>query len=260
MAQKNRDILKNFFRKGNLPGEGQFAHLIDSMVNRIDDGISSTPEDGLRIIPQGDQGRLISFFAKDDANIPMWSIRLDNANNILSIKNRAGKSVFSANGDGFIGLGTDSPQTRLDVSGVVSMTGRRGIYTGEQAEHNGPVVVPADGKWHKILTHLDGCRGFEVVAGSGVRKTGRYALMHAIALNCFNGRRSKIKKVHATYRWFWQRIALKWTGNMHDYDLEVKTWMNYGDGAVIKCNITEIWHDPFLSDDETNRLPAKGAR
>lgn len=259
MAKKNRDILKKFFSEGNLPGAGHFADLIDSMVNRIDDGISSTPEAGLRITPQGDEGRLISFFAKDDANKPMWSIRLDKSNNILSIKNREGKSVFSANGDGFVGLGTDTPQTRLDVMGVVSMTGRRGIYTGDSAEHNGPIVVPADGKWHKLLTHLDGCRAFEIVAGTGAKKTGKYALMHAIALNCFNGRGKKIKKVHATHRWFWQRIALKWTGNTHDYDLEIKTWMNYGPDAIIKCNITNLWHDPLLNDDNSDLLPGKGA-
>ncbi len=259
MAKKNRDILKKFFSEGNLPEEGHFADLIDSMVNRIDDGISSTPEAGLRITPQGDQGRLISFFAKDDANVPMWSIRLDRSNNILSIKNRNGESVFSAKEDGYIGLGTDSPQTRLDVMGVVSMTGRRGIYRGDGAEQNGPIIKPADGKWHKLLTHLDGCRGFEILAGTGVKNSGRYALMHAIALNCFNGRGRKIKTVHATHRWFWQRIALKWTGNIDDYDLEIKTWMNYGPDAKIRCNVTEIWNDRFLNDDDLDQLPVKGA-
>lgn len=35
--KKNRDELKNFFRKGNVPTEEHFALLIDSMVNIIDD-------------------------------------------------------------------------------------------------------------------------------------------------------------------------------------------------------------------------------
>lgn len=258
MAQKNRDTLKNIFQNGNLPDEGQFADLIDSMVNKIEDGISSTSQWGLRITPRGDQGKLISFFAKGDGNKPEWSIQLDNANKILSIKNREGVSVFSATGKSNIGIGTEDPESRLDVRGVVSMAGRRGTYRTDGPEKAGPIIVRADKKWHKVLTHLDGCRAFEVIAGTGVRKTGRYALVHAIALNCFNGRKSKIKSIHATHRWFWQRIALRWTGNIHDYDLEVKTWINYGPDAVIKCHVTELWHDPFPDEADSERLRMDG--
>ena len=35
--KKNREELKNYFRKGNVPTEEHFALLIDSVVNIVDD-------------------------------------------------------------------------------------------------------------------------------------------------------------------------------------------------------------------------------
>jgi hypothetical protein len=39
MATK-RDVLKGYFRKNSIPTAGQFAELIDTMINQADDGIS----------------------------------------------------------------------------------------------------------------------------------------------------------------------------------------------------------------------------
>ena len=36
MAEKNRDELKGYFLKNAIPTEGNFADLIDSMLNRQD--------------------------------------------------------------------------------------------------------------------------------------------------------------------------------------------------------------------------------
>ena len=39
MPEKNRANLKNLFLKGKIPKEGDFHELLDSTVNKVDDGI-----------------------------------------------------------------------------------------------------------------------------------------------------------------------------------------------------------------------------
>ena len=43
----NRDSLKSVFTNGSRPNENNFGSLIDSMVNKVDDGISKNLKDGL---------------------------------------------------------------------------------------------------------------------------------------------------------------------------------------------------------------------
>ena len=51
MATKNRETLKNYFKKGGFATEKQFIDLIESSMNVIDDGISMQPKTGLKINP-----------------------------------------------------------------------------------------------------------------------------------------------------------------------------------------------------------------
>ena len=64
MASKNRETLKNYFKKGGFATEKEFSDLIDSSMNLIDDGISMTPRQGLKLNPLGSFSRVISFFKK----------------------------------------------------------------------------------------------------------------------------------------------------------------------------------------------------
>mgnify|MGYP006272440431 FL=1 len=267
MTARNRGTLKKFFKSGEMPRAGHFADLIDSMVNLIDDGIESGKEYGLKITPYEDKGHLISFFDKDNASKPSWSFVMDRFNNILSIENVEKETVFSAktiqdkkNGSrkNYVGIGTDNPVRELDVSGVVNMTGRRGTFTSENIEHNGVLCVPADKKWHKVLTNLKGCRMFEIVAGVGEKGTGKYALLHAIAMNCHNGKQKKIKKVHATFFWPWDKLGMGWTGITNNYYLEFETRREYGSDVYIKVSISELWHDPLFISKDNDEIKLDG--
>ena len=53
MGIKNRETLKNYFKKGGLATEKQFIDLIESSMNIIDDGLSMKPSTGLKINPLG---------------------------------------------------------------------------------------------------------------------------------------------------------------------------------------------------------------
>ena len=65
----------------------------------------------------------------------------------------------------------------LKVNGIVSMRGRKGIYKTGQ--------IPADGKWHNVLSDLNHHRGYEVIANVG--KDGLHGLTYAIVVKTYMG-------------------------------------------------------------------------
>ncbi len=73
----NRSTLKRFFQRGQIPTEVHFANLIDSTINKIDDGFAKDVEDGLKLSPIGDSQKLISFFEDIKETHPAWSISVN---------------------------------------------------------------------------------------------------------------------------------------------------------------------------------------
>ena len=53
--KKNRSELKTFFKTNAIPTEGNFADLIDAMLNQKDDGLVKLPNDPLCIEGDTDQ-------------------------------------------------------------------------------------------------------------------------------------------------------------------------------------------------------------
>ena len=49
MAKTNRKNLKDRFKNGRMPSESDFADLIDSMINALDEGYEKTAKDGLNM-------------------------------------------------------------------------------------------------------------------------------------------------------------------------------------------------------------------
>jgi hypothetical protein len=62
MSLQNRETLKSYFKKGQLPSEGNFNDLIDSLINKIDDGMSKTVDEGLMLSPIGESKKLLSLY------------------------------------------------------------------------------------------------------------------------------------------------------------------------------------------------------
>lgn len=274
-----RESLKHFFKKGKFPSEVHFSHLIDSSVNKLDDGFAKSEEDGLQLAPQGKSDRLISFFKHINDTHPEWQI------NFREIDNRNGLSIESVSTDaegkqishswvfidkeGRIGLNNTEPQHLLDVNGTVGMHTRVGSFLAGS--------VPGDGKWYPILSGLRGLQAFEVVARiGGLKNRGKYALTHAIALSTYGRSKSKIKQVRAHYGWFWNRISLRWKAKWQKeeggegewvYSLQVRTRSHYGNlpltGEVvpIRFHITRLWNDemdfPKLSVEEPDEGQAE---
>lgn len=240
MSLQNRETLKSYFRRGQLPSEGNFHDLIDSLINKVDDGMSKTVDDGLMLSPIGESKKLISFYKSIEDKSPEWRVEVNNADSNLCFSNRMGDTVTSINEQGRMGINTEEPSAELDVNGIVAQKGRTGTaYKGK---------VPADGKWYKVIEGLNGCHMFEFVAGVGKKKTGKYALLHAMAISTFGKSKNKIKKVQAHFGVRSNRIEIKWTGTIYEYNLEVRTRANYGENIYIRYHVQSLWNDPFMDD------------
>lgn len=260
MAKRNRETLKNFFKKGALPSEEQFADLIDSTLNMTDEGLSKSPQNGLEITSQGNHETLATFFQGNDPERPTWSLTYGSNNESLlftrrtEVKDAAPPLTITSSLDqegaltGRVGVNTDTPLYDLDVQGVVRAAGRIGVNPLPSP------TVPADGKWHDITDQLYGCHAFEIMAGVGKKKSGKYALMHAIAVNAFNPRGfffnlfNLKKRIHCTQSYYYSRgdkLKLRWCRGTGDrlYTLQLRTNTDYGKGIVIQYSITRLWFD-----------------
>lgn len=251
MAKRNRATLKKFFSKGMLPSEDNFHDFVDSTLNMIDEGFNKTPEKGLEISSLGLYEQLISLCRNDQ---PVWLVGYDGARDTLLFKktNAQGETLaLSLAPTGNVGIKQKNPQYDLDVGGVVRATGRIGVPL------SGHASVPADGQWYNITDELSGCQAFEVVAGVGKPKHGKYALLHTVAMNTFNPKgflfnflsfKNRIRCHHAYYRSFGDKLKLRWHGESRKYHLQLRSNSDYGDGIHIRYYLTQLWFDEDMSE------------
>lgn len=164
-----------------------------------------------------------------------------------------------------IGINCSSPSEALEVDGNVKSSGRVGRAFVDDTPAT--VAVKADGAWHAITPSLEGCQGLEVVAGVGVKHSGRYALLKAVALNTcnpthhwwnivawFKNKRS-IKSQHAYYGSRGDKLQLRWVSlpnkrpedhSARPYQLQIRSNTDYGANVNIRFHITKLWLDPFM--------------
>jgi hypothetical protein len=225
-----------------MPQSSSFDALINSTVNRIDDGISKTDEDGLMLSPEGDSNTVISIFQSIQDDEAKWTVDLNASDKeeglCFSEPGDGGGVRFFLQKGGNIGIATTKPAYLLDVNGTSATKSRVGTFAKG--------TVPANGKWQDVITGLNGCHGFELMARAGRPGQGRYALVQATALAAFGNSRSKIRKTQAYYGWFWNKICLRWTGTTFNYKLQMRTMINYGGDAKIAYHVTNIWSDEIM--------------
>jgi hypothetical protein len=239
----NRATLKGFFKKGRVPTEVHFSNLIDSTINKIDDGFAKTVENGLKLSPTGDSKKLLSLYDDIKEKDPQWEVEInptETAHGLSFTERDQGSRVFLRNG-GQVGIGTMHPEHTLEVKGTVGMSSRVGTYQAISQ-------VSADREWHIILDQLEGCQAFEIVAKvEGVKKRGKYAMAHAIALSTHGGYNNKIRVTQAHYGWFWHRLKFRWKrSDDGKYRLEMRTVGHYGNDeenkvVQIKYHICSLW-------------------
>lgn len=254
MALQDRDTLRNYFRQGSVPSEVHFHDLIDSLVNKVDDGLDKDLINGLQLSPRGSSKTVMSFFENIKNKETSWSVALnpDPRSKGLGFSDGTLKEdgtttpnypLYLKKGEG-IGVGTTTPNYTLDVNGMAGMKGRIGTFVKGS--------VPADGKWHNIIDGLDQVHAFEIMAlANGKKHLGKYAMSHAIAMAAYGGTwsRKTIKQTRVYYRWFWNAIKLRWkSDDTYKFALQIKTRSNYGVGnngeqAEITYRVMKLWDE-----------------
>ena len=273
---ENRDTLKGYFRNGSRPNEENFESLIDSTINKLEDGISKDLDNGLLLAPgRENSDRTISFVNRIGSEHPDWSISLIKADSSgLAVVRPTGEDedddirmFFDENGN--VGINTSQPKTKLDVQGVMGIQSRMGTYRAG--------TVPADGDWKNVTDDLYGCNAFEVIAQVGGEKgEGKYALLHATALATHGQRVNRIRRTTQAFFgwWWWNKLTIRWkrfelnkeeqekneklgVNYNYKYRLQLKTRSNYGKDVQIKYHITKLWDNEIMSVIDSMPKPKK---
>lgn len=267
MPKRNRSTLKNYFRQGAMPSSEHFADLIDSGVNQVEEGFSKQPNHGLQLTAL-DRQHLLSFYQRNDPDTPIWSIRFGQQQNCLQIIAESQgdtdepelklpqdqpQATLTMTRDGKIGVQDEQPEYTLDINGTIASRGRFGSQLIEDE-------IPADGQWHDLTPELEGCQMFEIVAGVGIRGTGHYALLHAIAINTCSPshwwnwlwhHKNPIHTQQGFYRSGADKIKLRWKqspqqGRIRPYVLQIRSNTRYQEPRIIRYHITQLWQDEYM--------------
>lgn len=151
MAIKNRAELKSYFVKNAIPTEENFADLIDSQLNQAQDGVFKREREPLSVVAApGDQKRVLWLYSNSKAAQPDWMISLnpaqDPANAATSkpgfgITDGAGQTRLFVDAGGRVGVGTNAPESTLDVAGGVHVQGDVQV-NGVIKDRTGFVIPP----------------------------------------------------------------------------------------------------------------------
>ena len=267
MTSRSRESLKRYFREGALPDEDHFADLIDSMLNMSDEGFRKTVHYGFEVYASQGHDALLSFFRDQEPESPAWQIGLSGASDLLHVRGRPESGLDLTASDEAptlaldarrrVGVGTATPRVALDVAGVISSDGRRGHVARSES-----TPLRADGSWQNLTDELQGCQAFELTAGVGVPRGGRFALVHAIALNTYNptlgwlnflNRRRGIRQTNAWYGRRCDRLHLRWEGNSGrnaKYRLQIRSGCDFGPDVVMRAYLTRLWFDPHMTEED----------
>jgi hypothetical protein len=127
---RNRAELRSYFLKNKIPTEAHFADLINAGINQKDDGIVKAAGNPLSIQAEGtstSERRALNLYLSFDAPNPDWTVSLNPRSNPadantaregLGFNDKTGTNrLFIDSATGRVGIGTNNPQTALEISG-----------------------------------------------------------------------------------------------------------------------------------------------
>ena len=208
MDRKDRHTLKSYFQKGDVPTEEQFAELIDSVPNIVDDGEAVRTEDGWALYPRKG-GKLTLTSDKG-----------------LAIKNEAGEALLELKQDKNIVLHASVQQ--------------EGGGDEPEPDPQDYLVIEADKKWAtlKEITDIkESSRVYTVMALYRDREFGICKLTRAIAI-CLNNVEQWVESPRKHW-WGWSGyIRLRWQADRDKTYLQIRSTSNAYSGKIY-CRVTE---------------------
>ena len=168
----SRQLLKTYFAENCIPTESNFYDLIDGMLNQADDGIFKPSGNPLCIVANGDATttqKALNFYtgSPSDAGVnPAWMLQLNPRSNQnspstakpgFSISDGTGNScLFIDPAHNYIGIGTITPSTTLDINGGVNVTGSatfdNTVTLGSAANASNALTVYPPATFNNTLT------------------------------------------------------------------------------------------------------------
>ena len=224
MDRKYRHTLKSYFQKGDVPTEEQFAELIDSVPNIVDDGEAVRTEDGWALYPR--KGGKMGVSLHEAAGEPAaWKLTLTSDKG-LAIKNEAGEALLELKQDKNIVLHASVQQ--------------EGGGDEPEPDPQDYLVIEADKKWAtlKEITDIkESSRVYTVMALYRDREFGICKLTRAIAI-CLNNVEQWVESPRKHW-WGWSGyIRLRWQADRDKTYLQIRSTSNSYSGKIY-CRVTE---------------------
>ena len=162
MELKNREDLKEYFKKGCVPSEKQFAELIDSVPNILEDGQVKRTEKGWTFYPDNGKPLLFSLYPSKDTS-PSWTLLL-NSGNGLELKNESGETVMCI--DQKLGKKPTEDKEPDDVNNIEPHIVPEKVDEPENKYSENEIadshVFPADKNWYDVIEIASDSDSFEV--------------------------------------------------------------------------------------------------
>lgn len=196
--RKTRETLKGYFKKGGVPTEQQFAELIDSMSNIVEDGQVRRTPDGWAFHPTHGGSLNLDLFtdtAETSGTKPAWRLRVTDTKKLL---------ILNENEETVLEMDQDKHVTLSDEEEPVAPTDEAGYFT-----------IPADKKWHDVpldfSTQVSKCRVFTIYASCSDTIDLCYLTCATVAWMGYNEQHIKS---HQKHWWGWSgAVKIRWQGS-----------------------------------------------
>lgn len=240
--RRDRETLKEYFRKGKTPTEEQFAALIDSMPNIREEGHVADTGNGWSFYPTQGGSLKINFYTEepaDGAETPVWSLSVTPEKNLL-LENMQGDAVLEMTQDkAFILHGSLTVEKEITAPGYLLEDGSSLTPGG-----GGYFTLPADKQWHDLPLEVSNegfnCRMYDIYASFRERSLDLCELVRATAI-WQNDMEQRIESPQKHW-WGWSGcIRLRWQERNGKPCLQMRSKKQLPSGRI-HCRMVELYN------------------